>query len=62
MKPVTRLAVTIIATLILGATGAVSLEVDAPYMLCILPKSIIQPVVSTLAALPEDALWPAHAG
>lgn len=43
------------------ATGAVSLEVDAPYMLCILPKSFIQQVVSTLAALPEDALWPAHA-
>lgn len=44
------------------ASGAMRLEVDAPCMLCILPKSFIQPVVSTLVALPEDALWPARAG
>ncbi|MEP1612053.1 MAG: thiamine diphosphokinase [Roseobacter sp.] len=44
------------------ATGDVLLEVDAPLMLCILPRAFIQPVVSLLSQLPETARWPARAG
>lgn len=43
------------------ASGAVHLIMDAPEMLCILPRRFIAPVVSSLLAVPEHALWPARA-
>jgi len=42
--------------------GAITLRMDAPGMLCIVPRCFIAPVVSSLLALPEHALWPARAG
>ncbi|MEM1075126.1 MAG: thiamine diphosphokinase [Pseudomonadota bacterium] len=44
------------------STGDIKIEVDAPDMLCILPRRFIQPVVSMLLALPETARWPVRAG
>lgn len=44
------------------ATGNITLEMEAPNMLCILPRALIQPVVSALAALPKLARWPVRAG
>ena len=44
------------------ATGAVMLEMNAPGMLCILPKAFTRQVVLALLDLPAHALWPAHAG
>ena len=41
------------------ATGPVTLEMDAPGMLCLLPRRFIQPVVQALLALPEPSQWPA---
>jgi len=43
------------------ATGPLDLEMDAPAMLCILPRGFIQPVVSALRAMPPHARWPARA-
>lgn len=43
------------------ATGDISLHMDAPNMLCILPRYFIQPVVQTLLELPEHAQWPVPA-
>lgn len=43
------------------ATGDLHLEMDAPQMLCILPRRFIQPVVSALLALPAHGRWTAHA-
>lgn len=44
------------------ATGPVTLQMDGPKMLCLLPRRFIQPVVRELLALPAPALWPARAG
>ncbi|MGC3939369.1 thiamine diphosphokinase [Roseobacter sp. EG26] len=43
------------------ATGDLVLEVDAPSLLCILPRELIRPVAQKLVALPEHARWPARA-
>lgn len=43
------------------ATGDFSIEVDAPAMLCILPRQFIRPVALMLAALPVAARWPVRA-
>ncbi|ABG31525.1 thiamine diphosphokinase [Roseobacter denitrificans] len=40
------------------ATGPVSLEMDAPVMLCIMPRAFLQPVVQALSATRR---WPAPA-
>lgn len=39
------------------ATGDLQLEFDAPHMLCIVPRFLIEPVVSMLRALPDHARW-----
>ena len=41
------------------ATGPVTLEMDTPGMLCLLPRRFIEPVVQALLELPERARWPA---
>lgn len=41
------------------ATGDIEIEMDAPAMLCILPRDFIRPVVSALLSVPETARWPA---
>lgn len=43
------------------ATGAIRLEMDAPGMLCILPRAFMPAVVAALSHLPADAQWPARA-
>ena len=43
------------------ATGDISLEMDDPGMLCILPRDFIRQVVPALLALPEISRWPAPA-
>ncbi|WP_299854306.1 thiamine diphosphokinase [uncultured Roseobacter sp.] len=43
------------------ATGDLRLEVDAPLMLCILPRRFLAAVTERLAALPDHARWPARA-
>lgn len=43
------------------ATGPVTLQMNGPDMLCILPRRFIAPVVSLLLAVPEHALWPVRA-
>lgn len=43
------------------ATGDVHLEVDAPAMLCILPRRFMTAVAAHLAAIPVHARWPARA-
>lgn len=43
------------------STGPVTLEMNAPGMLCILPKAFIPLVVSALLSLPDCARWTARA-
>lgn len=43
------------------ATGDLTLQIDAPVMLCILPRSFMAAVAALLAAIPEPARWPARA-
>lgn len=43
------------------ATGDLHLEVDAPAMLCILPRLFMAAVAESLVALPAHARWPARA-
>ncbi|WP_299676955.1 thiamine diphosphokinase [uncultured Roseobacter sp.] len=43
------------------ATGDLMLEMDAPAMLCLLPRSFMAAVAEILQALPEPARWPARA-
>lgn len=43
------------------ATGDIALQVDAPHMLCILPRHFLAAVTKQLAALPAHGRWPARA-
>lgn len=43
------------------ATGDLHLQLDAPTMLCILPRGFLAEVSKQLAALPAHARWPAPA-
>lgn len=43
------------------ATGDLRLEMDAPAMLCLLPRRFMAEVAARLAALPAPARWPARA-
>lgn len=43
------------------ATGPITVEVNAPALLMIVPRRLLKPVVAALAA-PEAARWPARAG
>lgn len=43
------------------ATGTLRLEVDAPALLCLLPRAFMAAVAETLLALPAPARWPARA-
>ncbi|GFE48765.1 thiamine pyrophosphokinase [Roseobacter cerasinus] len=43
------------------ATGRLRLEVDAPALLCILPRASMAAAAETLLALPRHARWPARA-
>ncbi|MDW3222915.1 MAG: thiamine diphosphokinase [Paracoccaceae bacterium] len=43
------------------ATGDIQLQMDAPLMLCILPRRFLGDVTERLAGLPIHARWPARA-
>lgn len=44
------------------STGDLTLEMETPAMLCILPRDFIQPVVQAFSQLPAHGRWPARAG
>lgn len=44
------------------ATGPVHLEVDAPHMICFLPREVLPNLMQALAQAPRSARWPARAG
>lgn len=43
------------------ATGDIDLRMDAPFMLCILPREFLGAVTKRLAGLPAHVRWPARA-